>query len=186
MAGWGAPMYAEAPPPGVSPQPPAMYPMPAMGVPSNGPMYPPMYPPWGASPAPQGAAWAVPLQPQQGNFHMMPQQGNFHMMPSLETGSGPREPEREGVLRRGPDGSRNSDDMVQSAETAARQAYEELVREQKHISVTKLVQRTLSALGVSSFEMLGFRMQDVPCLRNLALVEGKVSLSIVTSDFLNS
>lgn len=83
----------------------------------------------------------------------------------------PREAEKE---QRGPDGSRDSDEVVRRAETAARQAYEELVREQKHISVTKLAQRTLSALGVSSFEMLGFRMQDVPCLRNLALVEGKV------------
>jgi len=171
MPGW-APMFGEAPPPGVSPQ---MYRMPAppvMGMPSSGLMYPPMYPPWGASSAPQGATWAVP----QGNFHMMPMQQ--HPV-RAEMGSGPaalpREAEKE---RRGPEGSRNSDDNVQRAETVARQAYEELVREKKHISVTKLAQRTLSALGVSSFEMLGFRMQDVPCLRNLALVEGKVGESV--------
>lgn len=107
----------------------------------------------------------------------MPQQGSFYM--PMQQQPPVRPPElNPAFAARAPDGSQRSDDMVQRAETAARQAFQELVQEQKHISVTKLTQRTLSALGVSSFEMLGFRMQDVPCLRNLALVEGKVNANI--------
>lgn len=77
-------------------------------------------------------------------------------------------------------GNRNNGEKVKGAEKAARQAYDGLLKVEKHISVTKLCQKTLSALGVSSFELLGFRMQDVPCLRNFALVEGKVGFNQYT------
>ena len=179
QSGWSFDGVGEAPPPGVSP---AMFRLPAppaMGMPNGGLNYPP----WNPPPAPQGPAWGVPLQ-QQGNFHMMPMQRPVQQVvrvnPEVVTGTGalPREPEREAVSTGGPDGGRSRDEMVQRGEKAARQAYEELVSEGKHISVSKLSQRTLSALGISSFELLGFRMQDVPCLRNLALVESKVGLSV--------
>jgi hypothetical protein len=150
-----------------------MYRMPAMGMmmmPNGGAVYgapwgapgPPPPPPPPHACAPQGPAWGVPFQ-QGENFHMMAMQPP---MQQVVRGN----PE----MGRGPDGGGNREEMVQRAERAARQAYEELVGEEKHISVAKLSQRTLAALGVSSFELLGFRMQDVPCLRNLALVEGKV------------
>ncbi len=68
----------------------------------------------------------------------------------------------------------NRSSQLELADEAAKQAYGESLAEGKHISVFKVSQGTLSALGVSAFELLGFRMQEVPCLRNLALIEGKV------------
>ncbi|KAG0569647.1 hypothetical protein KC19_6G104700 [Ceratodon purpureus] len=190
--GWGFDGVGEVPPPGVAAVPGGpMFRMPApggmgmgIGVANGGPWGAPSW--GGPPPGVQGPAWGVPLQ-QQGNFHMMqmqqpaqqsvqqPVQQMMRANPEMVTGPGA---EREAVSSRGLDVGRNRDEVVQRAEKAARQAYEELVGEEKHISVTKLSQRTLAALGISSFELLGFRMQDVPCLRNLALVESKVNANI--------
>ncbi len=78
----------------------------------------------------------------------------------------------------------NRSSQLELADEAAKQAYGESLAEGKHISVFKVCQGTLSALGVSAFELLGFRMQEVPCLRNLALIEGKVWNSSFSLPFL--
>ena len=80
----------------------------------------------------------------------------------------------------GAEGNRVNVEKTKNAEAVARRVYEELVEGEKHISVAKVAQSTLTALGVSSFELLGFRMQDVTCLRNLALVEGKVCPHLIS------
>lgn len=80
----------------------------------------------------------------------------------------------------GAEGNRVNVEKAKNAEAVARRVYEELVEGEKHISVAKVAQSTLTALGVSSFELLGFRMQDVTCLRNLALVEGKVCPHLIS------
>lgn len=80
----------------------------------------------------------------------------------------------------GAEGNRVNAEKAKNAEAVARKVYEELVKGEKHISVAKVAQSTLTALGVSSFELLGFRMQDVTCLRNLALVEGKVCPHLIS------
>ncbi|CAK9203246.1 unnamed protein product [Sphagnum troendelagicum] len=59
--------------------------------------------------------------------------------------------------------------------------------EGKHISVSKICQGSLSALRVSAFGILGFQMQEVPSLCNLALIKARcailpsVSLPFATS-----
>jgi hypothetical protein len=51
--------------------------------------------------------------------------------------------------------------------------------EGKHISVSNICQGSLSALRVSAFGILGFQMQEVPGLCNLALIKGKVCNSSI-------
>jgi hypothetical protein len=63
---------------------------------------------------------------------------------------------------------------------AAKCAYGESLAEGKHISVSKICQGGLSALGVSAFGILGFQMQEqVPGFCNLALIKGKVCNSSI-------
>jgi hypothetical protein len=59
---------------------------------------------------------------------------------------------------------------------AAKCAYGESLAEGKHISVSKICQGGLSALGVSAFGILGFQMQEVPGLCNLALINARCAI----------
>ena len=61
------------------------------------------------------------------------------------------------------------------AQVAARNAREELVKNGEGVTGWKVVQAVLVALKVDSWDSLGIQLQDVPLLRDLLLIEGKVS-----------
>ncbi|RLN43112.1 uncharacterized protein C2845_PM01G23040 [Panicum miliaceum] len=61
------------------------------------------------------------------------------------------------------------------AQVAARNAREELVKNGEGVTGWKVAQAVLVALKVDSWGSLGIQLQDVPLLRDLFLIEGKVN-----------
>ncbi|BFI30056.1 hypothetical protein AXG93_2528s1220 [Marchantia polymorpha subsp. ruderalis] len=70
------------------------------------------------------------------------------------------------------------DDKFGLPERVATRVYNDLLAGRKGVSTGKVAQATLSALGVPSFESLGVMPNEIPCLRKLSLLEGKVNAFI--------
>jgi hypothetical protein len=58
---------------------------------------------------------------------------------------------------------------------AAKNAQEELVKNGEGVTGWNVAQAVLVALKVDSWGSLGIQLQDVPLLRDLFIIEGKVS-----------
>eukprot|EP01018_Ginkgo_biloba_P025047 Gb_08161 [translate_table: standard] len=69
---------------------------------------------------------------------------------------------------------RGNGDMVGRAEQAARIAYNESLSAGESVSCWKITQAMLSILKADSLDSLGLRIQDIPCLYKIILLEGKV------------
>ncbi|KAG0499192.1 hypothetical protein HPP92_003883 [Vanilla planifolia] len=63
-------------------------------------------------------------------------------------------------------------------EAAVEKARSDLLSAGENVSVWKVSQSAALALQVSSWDSLGFRFSDIPCLRDLQFVEGKVNAFI--------
>ncbi|CAM6113575.1 unnamed protein product [Calypogeia fissa] len=70
------------------------------------------------------------------------------------------------------------EDRLSYADRLATRMYNEMLAEKKGVSSLKVAQATLSALGVPAFEVLGIKLQDVTCLRQLTTLESRVNLFI--------
>ncbi|KAK8443907.1 hypothetical protein SEVIR_9G047900v4 [Setaria viridis] len=68
--------------------------------------------------------------------------------------------------------------VIDRAQAAARKAREELVKSGEGVTGWKVAQAVLVALKVDSWASLGVQLQDVPLLRDLFLIEGKVNAFI--------
>jgi hypothetical protein len=68
----------------------------------------------------------------------------------------------------------NSHSSRDRAEIAAKAAYEKLLSQRKGVTLWKVLEASLAALNVESLESLGLRLYDVPTLRKILLLEGKV------------
>ncbi|KAF8778986.1 hypothetical protein HU200_003091 [Digitaria exilis] len=73
---------------------------------------------------------------------------------------------------------RNQQAVLDRAQAAARKAQEELVKSGEGVTGWKVAQAVLLALKVDSWGSLGIQLQDVPLLRDLFLIEGKVNAFI--------
>ena len=69
----------------------------------------------------------------------------------------------------------NQQAVLDRAQEAARKAREELVKGGEGVTAWKVAQAVLVALKADSWDSLGVQPQDVPLLRDLFLIEGKVS-----------
>ncbi|KAL3693177.1 hypothetical protein R1sor_006828 [Riccia sorocarpa] len=80
----------------------------------------------------------------------------------------------------GPGRKRNGEqnDKLGVPERLAQRVYSELLAQRKGVSTAKVAQQTLSALGVPSFDAIGVMPNEIPTLRKLSLLEGKVNAFI--------
>uniref|UniRef100_A0A804M5T2 Protein NO VEIN C-terminal domain-containing protein n=1 Tax=Zea mays TaxID=4577 RepID=A0A804M5T2_MAIZE len=72
----------------------------------------------------------------------------------------------------------NQQAVLDRAQEAARKAREELVKGGDGVTAWKVAQAVLVALKADSWDSLGVQPQDVPLLRDLFLIEGKVNAFI--------
>lgn len=70
------------------------------------------------------------------------------------------------------------DERTARAEKAAKTAYQELLAGGQGVTLWKVTQSVLQVLKADSLESLGLRLHDVPCLRKLLFLEGKVNTYI--------
>jgi hypothetical protein len=78
----------------------------------------------------------------------------------------------------------NQHAVLDRAQEAARKAREELVKGGEGVTAWKVAQAVLVALKADSWDSLGVQPQDVPLLRDLFLIEGKVSTCSLEWDVL--
>jgi hypothetical protein len=71
---------------------------------------------------------------------------------------------------------RNQHAVLERAQAAARKARDELAQAGEGVTGWKVAQVALVALMADSWESLGVQLHDVPALRELFLIEGKVSI----------
>ena len=66
-------------------------------------------------------------------------------------------------------------EMLEKIEAAVASVRRELIAAGENVSVWKVSQSALVKLQAESWDSLGFQPQEVPVLRHLMLIEGKVS-----------
>jgi hypothetical protein len=66
--------------------------------------------------------------------------------------------------------------VLERAQAASRKARDELAQAGEGVTGWKVAQVALVALMADSWESLGVQLHDVPALRELFLIEGKVSI----------
>jgi hypothetical protein len=76
---------------------------------------------------------------------------------------------------------RNQRAVLEKAQAAARKARDELARSGQAVTGWKVAQAALLALKADSWGSLGVQLHDVPVLRDLFLIEGKVSTCLPDS-----
>ncbi|KAJ1293140.1 hypothetical protein BS78_01G045100 [Paspalum vaginatum] len=74
--------------------------------------------------------------------------------------------------------SRNQQAVLDRAQAAARKARDDFVKSGEGVTGWKVAQAVLVALKVDSWGSLGVQLQDVPLLRDLFVIEGKVNAFI--------
>ncbi|XP_062109173.1 protein NO VEIN [Humulus lupulus] len=72
----------------------------------------------------------------------------------------------------------NRENMMEKVDNAAEKARREFIAAGESVSSWKVAQAAVSALKIDSWLSLGFRMQEVPSLNNIILVEGKINAFI--------
>ncbi|XP_030507403.2 protein NO VEIN [Cannabis sativa] len=72
----------------------------------------------------------------------------------------------------------NRDNMIEKVGYAVEKARKDFIAAGKSVSSWQVAQAAISALKIDSWLSLGFRMQEVPSLNNIILVEGKINAFI--------
>ncbi|KAG5588488.1 hypothetical protein H5410_048922 [Solanum commersonii] len=72
--------------------------------------------------------------------------------------------------------SSNSGEIVLKVDRAVKKAWRDLVEAGENVSTWKVSQAALAIVKADSWESLGVKMQNVPSLHSLILIEGKVHL----------
>jgi flagellar biosynthesis GTPase FlhF len=123
-------------------------------------------------------------QQQQQQAHRFPSQA-YHQTPTSNTQRRPTKPAASASAspaqaapqpqQQQPLLPQRQQAVIDRAQAAARKAREELVKSGEGVTGWKVAQAVLVALKVDSWASLGVQLQDVPLLRDLFLIEGKVS-----------
>ncbi|KAL5208998.1 hypothetical protein ABZP36_004621 [Zizania latifolia] len=119
-----------------------------------------------ASPAP------TPALPQQQQQQKKNKQKQSHPQPQVAQ---PPPPPQQAQLKPPP---HNQYTALERAQAAARKARDEIVKSGEGVTGWKVAQAVLVALKVDSWGSLGLNIHEVPLLRDLFLIEGKVNTFI--------
>ncbi|KAJ7565191.1 hypothetical protein O6H91_02G052100 [Diphasiastrum complanatum] len=69
-------------------------------------------------------------------------------------------------------------ETISKVDKIAIKVYDKLLNDRTGVTLKKVMQGMLAAIGSASLESIGIRVQDVPCLRQLSSIEAKVNASI--------
>ncbi|KAL5542662.1 hypothetical protein UlMin_010372 [Ulmus minor] len=115
------------------------------------------------------------LHQQNPNFHsnfqfqnpiFSPQNPSFHGQQFPGSGFRPHTP------------SQNRDNLIDKVDFAVKKAHGDVLKTGENISAWTVAQSTLVMLQVDSWSSLGFQMQQVPSLKSLLIIEGKINAFI--------